>query len=481
MSYTDSTQDTESSSSQTINGVTTTTTRYKRNYIRTHVNVIPGNQLMVSDINPRYLVRRDGTPVYLAGFHTWYNIQDGGSSDPPTAFNWQEYLDSLVSYGCNFTKLWASMETAQLWADPFSSGFNPQYFGLSRYERTGPGNAADGKLKFDLTQINQDFLDRLYDRVGRLDNAGIYCVIQLFQGWQIEDKGGTDQPFDYHPYNSSNNINSIDGDQNNDGNGTETHRSGVNNVVLSYQEDLVTAIVTTLNNYDNIIWEISNEDTGHADNTTWQEYFIDFITDLEASLPKQHLIGRTVSYPSGSNVDLDNSAAKWVSYSHRNTVNGTKVSMSDTDHIEGITSDFEWIWVAFCNGHAGSWYMDEWDGALYGTDRRNNSTYQLIRSNLGYVLDQFDLLNNPLLMTPQPSLCSTNYCLARDHATQGEYVCFQDGTGNFTLNLTTTTGTLNIRWLRCSDGSTDTGTVSGGAIRTLTPPWTGVVVAYVYH
>ncbi|GIK42454.1 MAG: hypothetical protein BroJett011_62870 [Chloroflexota bacterium] len=439
--------------------------------------------MVVSDLNSRYFENGFGQPVILTGFHTWYNIQDGGPTDPPGAFDWDEYLSALVSYGCNFTKLWASMETAQLWADPFGGVANPQYFSPPRYERTGPGNAADGGLKFDLDQINQDFLDRLYDRVAACAANGIYVTIQLFQGWQIEDKGGSDQPFDYHPYNAANNINSIDGDQDNDGDGTETHRSGAGNVTLSYQEDLVEEIVTLLNGFDNIIWEISNEDTGHADNTTWQEAMISHIASVEAGLSKQHPIGRTVSYPNGSNAALDASAAAWVSYSNRDEVDGTKVSMSDTDHIEGITSDHEWVWISLCNGHGGLWYMDEWANEVYGTgDRRNDATYQTIRANLGYARELVDLLDDLAGMTPQAALCTTGYCLAKDHATQAEYICFQSGSGAFDLDLSTATGTLNIRWLRCSDGTIDTGsTASGGDVRTLTPPWAGAVVAYVFH
>lgn len=437
--------------------------------------------LRVSTDNPRYLIDNSGRPVYLAGFHTWYNVQNGGSSNPPSEFDWNEYLNALVSYGCNFTKLWASMETTQLWADPLASGFNPQYFGISRYTRTGPGNAADGGLKFDLTQINQTFLRRLYSRVSDCARNNIYVVIQLFQGWQIENKGGADQPFTYHPYRLENNINSVDGDSDDDGGGTETHTDSGNNV-LSYQEDLVEAIIDLLGNFDNVIWEVSNEDTGSQNNTDWQEYLINHISTYETGKPKQHLIGRTVGYPSGSNAALDASAADWVSYSHRDVVDGTKVSMSDTDHVDGITSDYQWVWTSFCNGHGGAWYMDEWDGALYGADRRNNATYQLIRSNLGYALTQFNLLKNPLLMTPQAALCSTGYCLARNHATAAEFVCFQNGSGAFTLNLSTTTGTKNIRWLQCSNGTvtTDT-TTSTSSTATMTPPAAGAHVLYVYH
>lgn len=481
MTLSSSNSDTTSSSSTTASGVTTTTTQYKRTTIGTNVNHLPQRTLRVSGTNSRYLVINNSTtPIFLTGFHTWYNVQNGGNSNPPSAFNWQEYIDALVSYGCNFTKLWA-LESTRLWADPFTSGFNPQYFGIHRYVRTGPGNAADGELKFDLTQINPTYLDVLYDRVGRCDNNGIYCVVQLFQGWHIERKGGTDNPFTYHPYRLENNINSVDGDNNNDGDGTEMHTDSGNNV-LSYQQALVTAIIDKLNNYDNIIWEVSNEDTGSTANTNWQNDMIDFIRNYELTKPKQHLIGMTKQWPNENDTTLTNSNADWVSYGNRNSTNGTKVSFSDTDHIEGITSNYQWIWESLCNGHGGAWYMDEWDGALYGTDRRNNSTYTLIRSNLGYALTLFQLLKNPLLMTPQSGLCSTGFCLARNHATAAEFICFQSGSGAFTLNLSTTTGTKNIRWLQCSNGNVTTSTTSStSSTATMTPPTSGAFVLYVYH
>jgi hypothetical protein len=124
--------------------------------------------------------------------------------------------------------------------------------------------------------------------------------------------------------------------------------------------------------------------------------------------------------------------------------------------------------------------MDDWDGVAYGSDTRNNATYILIRANLGYALAFAQAM--PLLdCTPQAALSSSGYCLAKDHASAAHYLCFYDGSSTFTLDLTTAEGALNVTWLRCSTGETDTGTVSGGAERTLTPPWTGAVVAYARH
>lgn len=440
--------------------------------------------LEVSATNPRYLVDQNGKPVYLAGFHTWYNIQDGGPTDPPTTFDWTEYITAIQSYGCNFTKLWASMETAEIWSNPTTVA-NPQYFSPPRYERTGPGNAADGKLKFDLTQINQDYLDRLVARASALNSAGVYFVVQIFQGWQIDTKGATDNPWTAHPYRAENNINSLDGDFDNDGEGTETH-TDTNNAAWSYQQAIVEAIIDATKDFPYLVgWEVSNEDTSSTANTNWQEDLISHINTYQTGNALQHLVMRTVCWPSGSNADLDASAAQLVSYNAdtESLYDGTKVAMRDTDHIEGITSDYANLWYAMLIGAGGSWYMDEWDGLVYATASRiNDATYILIRENLGYMAELTAMLNDMEGMTPQGGLSSAGYCLAKNHATAGEYIVYYDGSSTFTLNLTTATGTLNIRWLRCSDGTVqDTATVSGGANRTLTPPWTGRVVAYVRH
>ncbi len=49
-----------------------------------------------------------------------------------------------------------------------------------------------------------------------------------------------------------------------------------------------------------------------------------------------------------------------------------------------------------------------------------------------------------------------------------------DRTATFDLNLSAASGTFDVEWFRCLDGVTAHGsTVAGGAVRTLTAPWTG--------
>lgn len=438
--------------------------------------------LMVSGTNARYLVNGANEPVVLIGFHTWGNTQDGDTSYPPAAFDWDAYISALLAYGCNFTELWCH-EMTQSWAD-----VDGVYFTPNRYERNGPGNGYDGKPKYDVTSINQDYLDRLRARAVACRNNNIYVGVMLFDGWCVSSKGMAGSPWLYHPYELANNINSLDTDTNNDSQGDEAEYHTGNNA-LPYEEDLVEAILDTLNDLDNVIYNVCNEATMSDENNAWHEHMMDHIRTYEATKPYQHLVGFTKQYPgtdATACANVKNSSADFGAYgtTYADAVydgNGP-VSMYDTDHTVGLTSQYIWIWQALCNGHGGMWYMDEWDGVAYGNDTRNNATYILIRDNLGYANTLVGLLDDLLGMTPQAALCSSGYCLAKDQAANAEYICYYNGSGTFTLDLSNAVGTLNIRWLKCADGTvTDTDTTTGGAVRTLTPPWTGVVIAYVRH
>jgi hypothetical protein len=54
-------------------------------------------------------------------------------------------------------------------------------FELLPYLRTGPGNALDGGLKFDLKAFNEDYFSRLRSRVMEAGRRGIYVSIMLFE------------------------------------------------------------------------------------------------------------------------------------------------------------------------------------------------------------------------------------------------------------------------------------------------------------
>src|SRR5512132_2707323 len=56
--------------------------------------------------NPRYFTDGSGRAIYLTGSHTWANLQDS-SIAPLETFDWQGYIDMMVSHNHNFMRLWS--------------------------------------------------------------------------------------------------------------------------------------------------------------------------------------------------------------------------------------------------------------------------------------------------------------------------------------------------------------------------------------
>ena len=121
--------------------------------------------LRVHPTNPRYFT--DGTKnadgslkaVYLTGSHTWNNFQHNGVYPP---VDYDEYLDFLTKHNHNFIRLWVWEQGG--W-DPWAAGH--VVVEPVAYARTGPGDALDGKPKYDLAKFNDAYFDRLRLAPGR--------------------------------------------------------------------------------------------------------------------------------------------------------------------------------------------------------------------------------------------------------------------------------------------------------------------------
>jgi hypothetical protein len=126
--------------------------------------------LTVHPGNPRYFADGRGRPVYLTGSHTHVALTDRGSANPPTPFDYPAYLAFLQAYGHNFIRLWAWESPATTIA---SGRTDERYYAPMPYERSGPGLAADGLPRFDVTKLNQQYFYRLRDRVAAARDRGI--------------------------------------------------------------------------------------------------------------------------------------------------------------------------------------------------------------------------------------------------------------------------------------------------------------------
>lgn len=470
-----------------------------KSLISTAAPLVLSRPLKVHPSNPRYFTDASGRAVYLTGSHTWTNFQDGGPEDPPPAFDYTTYLDFLQQHGHNFFRLWS-------WEQAKGANMNPSgfWFSPTPYARPGPGTALDGKPKFDLNSFNQAYFDRLRQRVVMAGRRNMYVSVMLFNGWSNAARKGKyayNNPWQGHPYNRKNNINNIDGDPDNDGSGLEIHTLQVRQVT-ALQERYVRKIIDTVNNLDNVLYEISNESDGGPTYTAWQYHMINFIKSYEATQLKQHPVGMTAEWPNGNNGDLFNSPADWIAPNNDDgnyladprPADGRKVIVSDTDHLCGICGNRAWVWKSFTRG-LNPLLMDGHVSQYIDTDYDpSNPVWADIRGNLGYARS-YAVRMNLAAMTPRGDLASSGYCLADPGR---EYLVYlptrvhpEDSTlervvkgwfeGTVTVDLSRVSGAVDIEWFNPTEGKVvAAGKASGGGKQKFTAPFGGDAVLYLH-
>ena len=427
--------------------------------------------------NPRYFADPAGNVVYLTGAHTWPNLKDMGATDPPPAFDWSGYLDFLTARHDNFIRLWTWDLTRHvdqsgevIYASPFP------------WPRTGPGEALDGKPRFDLKRFDQAYFDRLRARVESAGARGIYVSIMLFEGWGVQFGG---EAWAGHPFNVANNINGVDGDPGKTGKGLAVYTLQ-SPAVTRLQEAYVRRVIDTVNDLENVLYEISNEAGSHS--TEWQYHMIQFVKRCEASKPKQHPVGMTFQYAGGTNEALFESPADWVSpnpdapdgYNYQDNpppADGRKAVLSDTDHLWGIGGSQAWVWKTFCRG-MNPLFMDPYlhDTFFTGPLPQPDPKWDPIRDSLGYTrrfAERMDLTR----ARPAGDLASTRYCLA---VPGKQYLVYLPEGGSVSVDLSGASGRVAVEWFDPSRGQTyRTDAVSGGGGLTLEAPFPGDALLYL--
>jgi hypothetical protein len=371
---------------------------------------IAAGPLRVHPKNPRYFTDESGQAILLVGSHTWNNLVDMGPSDPPEAFDYEAYLDWLVDHHHNFFRLWAWELLAWDTTNNRERHAQQHHVAPHPWKRTGPKMALDGKPRFDLTKFNEIYFDRLRDRVAAAQARGLYPAVMLFEGWGLQF---APEAWKNHPFNPLNNLNDVNGDLDGDGKGVEIHTNR-DPAVTKIQKRYVRKIIDTVNSFDNVLYEISNEN--HPASTRWQYDMIQFIRDYEKDQPKQHPVGMTFQYKGGSNETLFASPADWISPNNQGgyrdnppAADGRKVVISDTDHLWGIGGNADWVWKSFLRG-LNPIFMDPYKGNVLSRGYGEQEC-EPIRHAMGLALEwsqRIDLV----AATPHGELASTGYCLA---------------------------------------------------------------------
>ncbi|MFT3950139.1 MAG: DUF6298 domain-containing protein [Agriterribacter sp.] len=422
----------------------------------------PPNTLRVSKINPRYFTDNSGKAIYLTGSHTWDNLVDMHDSAALSPFNYEAYLDFLKKYNHNFIRLWA-------W-DLLSMGktnYMPlHHIPLHPWKRSGKEMALDGNPKFDLTRFNESYFKRLRQRVKAAGKKGMYVSVMLFEGWglQMSVDGYLNHPF--HPLN---NVNELGLDTAVDTR-LDIYRLA-NNRVTKLQEAYVLKVIEAVGDFDHVLYEISNEN--HGGSTEWQYYMISFIKETERQRKKSHPVGMTFQFKGGTNQNLFNSPADWISTNSDDGMyetnpppaTGKKIIVTDTDHLWGIGGNREWVWKSFLRG-LNPIFMDPYYDHIFVTRREKD--WEPIRVAMGQTLKlsaQMDLIN----MIPDSTLTTSKYCLANKGV---EYLLYLPEQKETELDLSTAQKTFDVTWFDSYNGNTITAVpLTGGKKVKLVSPF----------
>src|SRR5467141_2870252 len=236
----------------------------------------PMGPLKQSTVNTRYFVDPAGNAVFLSGSHTWDNFQDTDTNvgSTPGAFDFNGYVNFLKAHKQNATILWRK-DLPEYCGWDFSG--STWRMGPWPWLRPGPGVATDGNPKFDLTQLNQAYFDRLRARVQQLQASGVYAIVELFDGNQLTSARCST---DGYAFTGANNVNGADDGYTSGAAGLNSVTMTANNAITNFQDAYAKKAVDTLNDLPNVIWEIAEEQPG-ASMTWWAPHMMGLVKAYE--------------------------------------------------------------------------------------------------------------------------------------------------------------------------------------------------------
>ena len=187
-------------------------------------------------------------------------------------FNYRLYLDTLHADGLNLTRVFSGSYREV--PGNFSIASNTLAPAPGRF--IAPWRQHDGK--FDLEQWDQEYFERLKDFVAQADSRGVVVELVLFCPLY------EDSMWKVSPMNAVNNVNGIGSVPKADVLALKDTR------LTTVQDAMVRKIVTELNGFDNLYYEICNEPYFGGVTLEWQHHIAQTIAQTESALKKKHLI-----------------------------------------------------------------------------------------------------------------------------------------------------------------------------------------------
>jgi hypothetical protein len=243
----------------------------------------PSAPISIHPDNPHYFFWR-GKPTVLIGSGEHYGALLN------LDFDYRTYFDTLAAEGMMLTRLFSGSYVEPQGAFNIARNTlapSPERF-ISPWARSSQPGYANGGNRFDLARWDSSYFERLKALAAYAQGKGVVIEFTLFCP-MYEDK-----QWNLSPMNAVNNVNSV-------GNvgRLDVFRLDRSGGLLPIQEALTRKLVTELNPFDNVIFEIMNEPYTRAVPLDWQRRIAEVILETERGLPKKHLISQNIANKSG--------------------------------------------------------------------------------------------------------------------------------------------------------------------------------------
>jgi len=229
--------------------------------------------------NPHYFLWRERPTILLTSGEHYGAVLN-------LDFDFRRYLDTLAADGLNYTRVFSgayvepqgAFQIAENTLAPRQGRFIAPW---ARSEKPGYPN---GGNRFDLTRWDEAYFARLKDFVGYAAARNVVVEVSLFCPMYEEVQWALS------PMNDTNNVNGLGVVRR-----TDVHTLDANGGLLAVQIALTRKIVTELNGFDNVFFEIANEPYFGGVTVEWQHRIADSIVETERGLPFKHLISQNIA------------------------------------------------------------------------------------------------------------------------------------------------------------------------------------------
>jgi len=311
----------------------------------------PGKPLALNPDNPHYFVFRDKPTILITSAEHYGAVLNRD-------FDYVKYLDELKAHELNLTRTF----TGAYCEDTKSFGIARNTLAPSEgklvcpWARSDTPGFAGGGNKFDSSKWDAEYFKRLKDFMDKASERGVVVELNLFCPFY------EDSIWNLSPMNAANNVNGVGKLSR-----LAVYDLGKNGELQKVQEAMVEKIVSELNGYDNLYYEVCNEPYFGGVTDEWQRRIVNVIVATEKPLANKHLISINVANGS-KKIEKPHPAVSIFNFHYATPPDAVAVNFG----LNKVIGDNETGFKGIADAH---YRMEGWEFILAGGGLYNNLDY----------------------------------------------------------------------------------------------------------